>query len=412
MVQSTEILIIGGGSAGIAAAVAASRSGVDVVLVERNTYLGGKATAAEVGTICGLYVFSKQKDPQIGVKGFAREFALRLQQVSHSYPLSNSSGLHFLPYSVEGFKELSMNLMSHDKICLRMNSELKGLTFIGGEIREASVQTEGHIDRIECKSIIDCTGNGLVTVLAGSSLVPSNGMQAAAQVFTIANIQVDNEATLSFILMRETAKGISEGKLESFFDRVYVVPGSLKDGSAQLKMAIPIPVTSNNHFELREKAVAIIDELMYFLRSNCTTFKESRIVRIADEVGIRTEDRPLGKYVLTEQDVLNSRKFEHAIANSFWPIEEWGQHRSVQMKYSAEKEYYQIPAESLMSEDIPNLFFAGRGISADDKAIASARVMGTCLQTGYAAGKIAAAYLSGTDVSSAIQAIQEEQIFD
>ena len=86
-VQHTDVVVLGGGSAGVAAAVAAARKGLQVILIERNAYLGGKATAAEVGTVCGLYKFSKKERAEYIVRGFAKEFADKLQARSQSTPL-------------------------------------------------------------------------------------------------------------------------------------------------------------------------------------------------------------------------------------------------------------------------------------------------------------------------------------
>jgi hypothetical protein len=408
---STDILIIGGGSAGIAAAVAASRCGLKVMLVERNAYLGGKATAAEVGTVCGLYKFSKLHAAHFGVKGFTREFAETLQRMSQSTPTSNSSGLCFLPYEIDKFKELSASLLSQNGVTVYLNAVLNNVTIRGNEVCQAAISVAKETLQIDFKAIIDCTGNSLVSQLAGGTFIDSIEMQAAAQVFTLKGVDLPSETVLSFVLMLTLTKGISQGKLTANFDRVYVVPGSLNEGVIKLKIAIPIQVTRDNYFELRAFAENRISELIDFLRDANESFKDIELVSLADEVGIRTEKRPLGQYILTEQDVLNCRKFENAIANGFWPIEEWGQNRTVRMHYFSEDDFYQIPAEALISKEFCNLFFAGRGISADDQAIASARVMGTCLQTGYAAGKMAGALVAGIDLNSAIYTLQEEQIF-
>jgi len=115
-------------------------------------------------------------------------------------------------------------------------------------------------------------------------------------------------------------------------------------------------------------------------------------------VGIRTGRRPEGKYTLTETDVKGCRKFDDGIANGSWAIEYWGSDNKLKMEYFAEDDYYQIPKGCLMSAKFDNLFYAGKNISATEKAIASARVIGTCLQTGWAAGKLAAAGVSNETI--------------
>jgi len=107
---------------------------------------------------------------------------------------------------------------------------------------------------------------------------------------------------------------------------------------------------------------------------------------------------------------LSCKKFDDAIANAAWPIEIWEQNRRVNMRYFKLDDYYQIPAGCLQSTSIDNLFFAGRNISATDDAIASARVMGICLQTGYAAGSLAAATALALPPNDAIRQIQNGQL--
>ena len=115
-IKDTDVVVLGGGSAGVSAAVAAARKGLKVILIERNSFLGGKATAAELGTVCGLYQFSKKEKPEYIVKGFAREFAEALQNRSNTKPLHNADGLHYLPYDIDAFKNICIELLNENKV--------------------------------------------------------------------------------------------------------------------------------------------------------------------------------------------------------------------------------------------------------------------------------------------------------
>ena len=100
-----------------------------------------------------------------------------------------------------------------------------------------------------------------------------------------------------------------------------------------------------------------------------------------------------GRYVITGADVLTGRKFPDAIARCAWPIEQWSADGVASFRYLAPDTCYEVPARCLHAAGLDNLFMAGKTISADVDAIASARVMGCCLATGAAAGKLAADYL-------------------
>ena len=96
---------------------------------------------------------------------------------------------------------------------------------------------------------------------------------------------------------------------------------------------------------------------------------------------------------MTGADVLAGRKFPDAVTRCAWPIEQWSADGVARFKYLPAGAHYEIPARSLRAAHVENLFMAGKTISADVDAIASARVMGCCLATGAAAGKLAARYL-------------------
>lgn len=411
-IQHTDVLILGGGSAGIAAAVAASQKGLTVMVIERNHFLGGKATAAEVGTVCGLYHFSRQDEAEYAVSGFTKEFAETLRVRSGTHPLHNQQGLHYLPYRIDVFKELCLELLERYSVAIHFNAVLKNVETENDKIISASIITAGKPLTVFPKSLIDCSGDSVISSAAQLPVIKADNYQAAAQLFTMQGVVEDNEARLGLIMMKALKAAIDDDILPDFYDRVYIVQGSLRSNQVSLKVGIPLPVTyaPGNLQELKTVADSFVENLALFLVNNVTAFKHAFIQHIAPEVGVRTGLRSVGKYVLTEEDVLQCRKFDDAVANATWPIEEWIQHRRVSMSYFTEHDFYQVPASCLQSAAISNLFFAGRNISATEKAIASARVMGICLQTGYAAGCLAAASVKGFSQNDTVKQVQKGQL--
>ena len=213
--------------------------------------------------------------------------------------------------------------------------------------------------------------------------------------------------------MKELQKAIHQKHLEENFNKIYLVQGSLKNNTASFKLGIPINVTlrDSNLDTLRLSAIEIIHQFVAYFSANVDFLKNIVLQGIAPKVGIRVGIRSHGKYILTEEDVLSCKKFDSAIANCSWPIEEWTQDKHVQIKYFAFDDFYQIPADCLISNTMHNLFFAGKNISATNEAIASARVMGICLQTGYAAGLLAANQSVNIPQINTIRAIQTKQFF-
>ena len=411
-ILNTDTVVLGGGSAGVAAAVAAARKGLQVILIERNAYLGGKATAAEVGTVCGLYKFNKKEIPEYIVNGFAKEFAESLQNRSNTKPLHNTDGLHYLPYHIDAFKNISLELLQENNITVYFNSVLKTVQTKDEKIVSVSVIADGNPITIQLKAIIDCSGDSIISRATDLPLLKSENYQAAAQVFTMQDVNEDNEARLGMIIMKALRLAIDKDQLANFYDRTYIVPGSLQNKIVSFKVGIPLDVTyaPGNLQELKTVAHSFVENLSQFLITHVPVFKNASIQHIAPEVGIRIGQRSIGKYILTEEDVLACKKFYDAIANAAWPIEEWEQHRRVKMRYLTLDDFYQVPARCLQSNHISNLFFAGRNISATDGAIASARVMGICLQTGYAAGLMAAGSALNLPLEDSIKHIQNDQL--
>ncbi len=409
----TDILIIGGGSAGVAAAIAASSFNQEVTLVERLDYLGGKATAAEVGTVCGLYKFKKTETSEYLVSGFAKQFAEQLAKLSSTSPLHNIYGLHYLPYNIDVYKKLCMHLVQEKNVNILLNSQVEEVEIANQLVRSITIKTKNTITQINCKSIIDCSGNSCISQLAKLPLIKNEKYQAAAQVFSIKGIGNTIESNLNLVVLKELKKAILNNQLDDSFKNITIVQGSYNNGCVNFKLGIPIAVsnTKGNLEKLREKAVEMIHHFTNHFTNHIELFKNASIEHIAAEVGVRVGVRSNGKYILNEEDVLSCKKYDTAIANCSWPIEEWEEHKGLKMRYFNLDDYYQIPADCLISSQISNLFFAGRNISAADEAIASARVIGICLQTGYAAGIIASEAILQTPLPNTIKAIQAKQIF-
>ena len=133
-----------------------------------------------------------------------------------------------------------------------------------------------------------------------------------------------------------------------------------------------------------------VPALIQFLRANVAGFENCATPETNYTATQRAGRMIVGQYVLTGADVLAARKFPDAVARGAWPIEQWDASGVVRYRYLPAGTHYEIPARSLRAAGVENLFMAGKTLSADVDAIASARVMGGCLATGAAAGQLAA----------------------
>jgi hypothetical protein len=141
-----------------------------------------------------------------------------------------------------------------------------------------------------------------------------------------------------------------------------------------------------------------VPKLIQFLREQVSGFEKCRPIQTEFTSAKRSGAMIVGRYVLTGDDVLSARKFPDAIARSCWPIEQWSADGRQRVRFLAPGEHYEIPARCLQAARTENLFMAGKSLSADADAIASARVMGCCLATGAAAGTLAAECVQSVSV--------------
>jgi len=400
----TDVLIIGAGAAGIAAATASVEAGASVIVVEKLNYPGGRATASAVGTICGLFLRGEKE--VFSMNGLPKEFALNILKKSKKEPQRFSEKLWFIPCQANHFRSVAEEYLSHQKINILYNTEVKSISQEGGLIDKIIIENKNVKQTIFAKAYIDCSGVGVTLSLLKHPLILDKQQQAAAVVFQANGILSENEFSLHHLIIKYITQAIKPGSEQEFYKLISIIPGSLKNGSAQFKLGIPW-TPEGDPVELNFHAHKFIHEVLSFLKSGMPQFENASLAWIADEVGQRSGARPIGREILKEEDVLTCKKRTDEICKGSWPIEFWEiGNKKVNMTYFPQNDYYSIPASCLISNTFTNLFFGGKLISASEKAIASARVIGTCLGTGYAAGILATYKSMGKSEQEGISFIQ------
>ncbi len=387
-----DVVIVGAGIAGCSAAIAAAKEKKKVLIIEKSDSLGGNATQSNVGTICGAYYRTFSEYPRIAGYSFSTAFLNKLISISiEKTPKNYHKGLFILSYEwsvLQSFLEIELlangiHIMKFSEI-IRVDKKMNSINRLIVASGKESVE-------ILPKAVIDCSGNGVVSQLAGLEMIASPSYQSASQIFRVKGVLSDSEFSLNMSLKKAMSMLVKKNSWPQSFTFLSVVPGSLKNKQADFKITFPDAITdldeTNN--ELYLKGRTSIETVFPFLTEEVESLKYALIETIFPKLGIRTLKRSKGKYILTESDVLSCKKMDTGIAVGTWPIEEWQSDGNVSMEYFGPDDAYMIPADCLISYAFDNLFFAGKNISATTKAIASARVIGTCLQTGYAAGKIA-----------------------
>jgi hypothetical protein len=411
-----DVAVIGAGAAGIAAAISAANAGLNVVLVERDGLTGGLATSAMVGTICGLYYRNLDEtlaEPRFAVQGFTRKFAEQISLKSNSLPLMFAEGLYFLPYKLNVFHELALEQLVQAGVQLLLNTSLSSVQLSEEQVVELGLHTNNQSISVAPKTVIDCSGNAQVSTLAGLDVIKQQHYQSGALVFQVSGLPQLESGMLGLNLIRWIKRGINKGDLDKGCDRLSIIPGTVNSGVGLFKLGLPGFVNDDTvklaEYELMARSRS--EEIIAFLSRSEPLLKHLSIIKMATQVGVRSGFRSQGLHILEQQQVLACEKPDDGVAIGAWPIEYWGRRRMPEMDYFNVNDFYLIPAPALVSQHLGNLFFAGRSISATERAIASARVIGTCLSTGYAAGMLAAEFVKQGVWQSAIAQIRQTQVF-
>lgn len=406
-----DVLIVGGGAAGIGAADGAQDAD-RTVLLERQAFLGGLATTAMVGTVCGLYYNDGSTPPAYAMDGMLPRFGDRLAERSNSRPYVRDDGLAFLPYDVWAFQRVADEMVEalsnvqpvfHATVCE-----------VGiDENRVVRVDALVLNRRVSFRpiQIIDCTGDATVLGVAGARRTFGGGTQAASVVFVMDGVDAKSSPNLGMAVLREVERGIAEGVLDAPCRNVCLVPPCNDSGRQYIKIVIPERVEDryDNPAILEQAGRRLVDQLSVFLVDRCVPFANARLTRTAVHVGVRAGYRGAGRATLTKDDVLNGRAFPDGVARGTWPIEIWGQDHKPKLE-RLPKGSYEIPAGCLMSRDFENVLLAGRCASADDEAMASTRVIGTSMAMGWAAGVIAAGRAGNRSDSESVDIVRRRQL--
>ena len=383
----TDIAVIGGGSAGICAAVAAARRGAKVILIERSDRLGGMGTLAMVHTFCGLYDPDVSNPPRIANQGLPDEIEKLMREATGADPVKMGK-VYVLPQHPEAFAEIARRLTSSEP-----NLEVRYNTTCDGISRETdgSFRVSASDRAIHCRAIIDTSADALVAEFLGATRlsVPPENLQRSAFIFAMRNVDpAAAEESFRMRLALEIVRAVASGSLPQTAlgtaCRVSTVPGEVYF-TTDLD-----PAPSE---DLQASGQSLSGTLAAFLRNRFPEYAEATGPFSAAEPGIRESYRWLGEYTLTAEDLVSGATFPDTVAYATWPMELRENTRGPKLRFFANPIPASIPLRCLKSAEIPGVFFAGRCLSATHEALASVRVMGTCFATGQAAGIAACDFL-------------------
>jgi hypothetical protein len=381
IVGESDVLVVGGGPAGVAAALAAARNGAHVTLVERYGFLGGLWTAGLVNPILDY----QHKG------GLVAEIIQRLDQRGETTPQ-----LRFHP---EGLKRLTDEMCLEAGVELRLHRWVNDVLLDGKQVRGVITESKSGREALLAKVVIDCTGDGDVCARAGVPYTlgrESDGlMQALTTFFMLANVQFQQAETYELYDLLDQARqkhGID-------YHIPYRQPTAFElpaQGVTIVQLTHMHGYDGTNADDLTQAEIEgrrQTHEALGVLRQ-IPGFEEAELIATAPNVGVRETRHIHGRYRLQETDLLAGRHFKDGICTVRFGIDihgplPSGQEQTIRIEGQPVPPY-QIPYRCLLPQDRSYLLMAGQCVSATSRAHSSLRVTGDCVAMGQAAGTAAA----------------------
>jgi hypothetical protein len=403
-----DVVVLGGGPAGIAAAVAAARNNCTVFLAERYGFLGGMGTAAGVTNFCGLHanVFGDIRQVVHGVADDLLERMRALDGLNEPHLVLGKT--YAQAYDMSAFKCAADAVLVADNVQVLFHALAVGVTRQdNGRIDALLFETKSGRIAVRGGCFIDCSGDADIAHWSG---VPTEkgdadgNMLYPTLMFRVGNVDADaaGEAWRSIPMLMDEAEASGEytfprrgavvrPQRHAYEWRVNVTQLKNADGSAT--DGTNAQSLSNGELEGRRQIV----DYLNFLRAKVPGFQNAYALDIAPQLGIRETRRLVGEYTLTAEDVLQCVDFEDSIGVNGWPLEKHvaGGVQWVWPAIPESRGYNQLPYRMLLPRratcgGVDNLFVAGRCASMTHDGQSAARVTGACFVMGQAAGTAAA----------------------
>lgn len=408
--KNYDVIVVGGGSAGVSAAIGALKAGVSCLLIERNGSLGGQATNANVSSYCGF--FTRGDNPKQVVKGIGEEVLQKLSEFGayDGFKLSPVKNA-IVTLDTESTKfaldelvnEYGLDVLLHCRVVkANMNAEKTRILSI------ECVDDEGFCE-FGAQTFVDASGDANLGFLAGAEFRWGNGNGGSQMSTMVMRIdRVDPSARFSPESLEKIVLQAKEDGYNQLSKESGIVFRTSDDTVAAILPSVNVPSLDSETLTKCEMETRLqCQKYMEVFRKYIPGMEKSRLIWTGNYLGLRDTRHLVGTYTLTGDDVLNAKKHEDVIARGGWPCEmHVEKNKMAQYLWIKDDSYYEIPLGCLKPAKIENLWAAGRTISADPIAFASVRVMGIGFATGHAAGVAAALTLNGKSID--IKKIQEE----
>ena len=384
-----NLVVVGGGLTGVAAAVSAAREGLSVLLVEKSGCLGGAISN------CLVYPFMPYwTKPYWGEaaknKKYLSQGIFKEMKERHDKYVTDCKDHEF---NSEYFKIVLDDMTVESGVTVLFHSVLADVKKQGEKITAIEIIAKSQHITVEADFFVDATGDGDLFYLAGCDYQlgrESDGFcQPMTTCFRMSGVDLDlfteERPKLQELYKEKQAKGEITNPRENILVFFGVGEDVLHFNSTRV-----IKLNPTDPFDVSRAEVMArrqIHELVSFLKENSKAFDESALISIAVDIGVRESRKLKGVHILTADEIINCTQFEDSIALGNYDIDIHNPTGTgTNHRFFGDGEYYTIPYRSLLPKEFNNLLVAGRCLSATHEAQASVRIMPTCCCLGQAAG--------------------------
>jgi len=411
MEHNYDVIVLGGGTAGVIAAIAAARNGARTLIIEKNSYLGG--TAVTGVPFLGIY---DGRDKRVNA-GIAQELVERmcaeegcLDGVFGATWMDKRYRFSITPFEPECYKYVAQEMVLEAGAQILFHTFVSDVHMNGRDIMGVEVVNKSGKSLHTAKTYIDTTGDADIAFRCGVPMVQKEAAQNASMLFRLGGVD-----TARMLQSMKQGKGITGWG--NWHNRILTGPRLDEKQSGVIHMAghfvgpqgekvtftaisdisdqlfvnatrtIGIDGTSAEYLSLAEISERRhVHDLVRTLRQNVPGMENCYLVYTAP-IGIRESRNIIGEYLLEKEDVLSGRQFEDSVVRGAYPIDIHDPHGGpTQFQFIKDGGSYSIPYRCFIPKGVDNLLVAGRCLSASHEAMGTARIMGAVMGQGQAVG--------------------------
>ena len=388
-----DLIVVGGGFSGLAAAVAAAREGVKTLIIDRSSHLGGTASNCLINPFMKYYLQKKDADgypyyEQLNC-GIFGEIINRLRAAG----ALDETNKYNVSYNIEYLKKILEDLCEENGVDILYRTTVTSSTVNDGRVEKITCYNKNGFMDFYADYFIDCSGDGDLCVMSGASYrlgrVEDNLCQPMTLCFWLGNVDMEqfkaDRPFINEIYKQHQAMGKIKNPRENVLIFKYVAPGVLHFNTTRVINLNPTDAfdVTKAQIEARKQVFEMYD----FLKANFPSFKNAVLLTTAPEIGIRESRMIEGEYIFCLEDILNYTKFEDSIACGCYEVDIHNPNGTgTHLIYLAKDNYYTIPMRSLIPKGLKNLLVAGRCISTTHEAQSACRIIPIVCNIGEGAG--------------------------